>query len=1380
MDANKVDQSLNNYSNLESNIKVFQKDSIVKHNSKCSIDNYATYNFNNDVINSNNLENENIQDVNLNKSNIIDNIEKNNTYLSNSQMLDDISKTNLKDKDVSMSEIIDNNIENNNILHLNKNPIKTENSNLANISIDNVKLKRSSSTNYNYCTQKFYVNNNYENSKHKPKYFSNKVSTSKYNIFTFLPKALLFQFYRLANVYFLFIAIIQSIPIISPLVSATSLAPLIFVISVSLVREGIEDYIRHKYDTKLNNQRVKVYKDGVIETVKSRSLKVGEVILLESDDQIPCDILLIDTSLPGGSAYIETATLDGEKTLKNRIASKVCAGSIFKNNNKTNNKSNINLYPEYIMIKGTIEREKPNNDLHSFNGSMSIEIYESLHNNNFKTFPSTAVDINNLVLRGSILKNTPYAIGVIVYTGHHTKLMLNSKKSKVKYSELEKVVSKLLIAILVLQVFLCIIAAALLEPYHVYNIHPNNYMPRRLFGYIPDSVINYFSYTLLLNTMIPISLIITIEIVKIIQGYFISRDVKGYSFVKKHYIKAGSISLNEELGNINFIFSDKTGTLTCNNMKFKYGIINNKCYNFEESSSTNKNNVYSDQNINTIKLDDTMTIEPKINSLKDIEKRNEYFTILSLTHECESKLIDNNSYEYLGASPDDIELVKTANLNGFCFLPNTNPNIRSIKVNVNRNILDKDSKINNNNSNNNLNENYEVKDYIVEAINQFDSKRKRMSIILKDNNGNFNNLSNNENKLENKYVVYIKGADSEINKRLLINKKKLLAKDCIVEDNKKKYDNVCRYVSYFSNLGLRVLMLAKKTINEKQLETYKKKINEAGLDIVNKSKLIEEVVDEFEQDFELIGATVVEDKLQDEVPETIMKLKLAGIKIWMLTGDAVDTAKKIGLSCNLINPREKVFEILDGKETTINNFFIECNDYINHIIKDSQLVTINNIFLNKETEEINKKIEHEKLLNNNNNLKIAHYSIVVSSEALYKILSSDKTNYNSNNKDNSIKNRFLNIACNAKSVIACRVSPIQKANIVKEMKIYDSKAKTLSIGDGGNDVSMILEANVGIGIYGEEGMRAVQASDYAIGEFKILQRLLFFHGRISLLRISKLIYYFFYKNFIFTMAHFFFIFISNSSAQSIYEDWFITFYNLIYTAFPIGILACSEIDIREEDGILVERMQPFIYSIGRDNPLFTKFKFIVELIKAFILSGIFFVIIYFSLYITAVSNYNIADVNANNGYQADLWSISYVYFTSILMAVSFVIFIQIRYITLIFVIVLILTSWVIYFLTLVWFNNSSSNSSGTYFILLVSLRPYLIIILNTAIGGLVEYAVKSYSILLSPSIIESISILRYNKNPIIENINNAIKVETYANYLERYNENLFITKIKKQ
>ncbi len=419
------------------------------------------------------------------------------------------------------------------------------------------------------------------------------------------------------------------------------------------------------------------------------------------------------------------------------------------------------------------------------------------------------------------------------------------------------------------------------------------------------------------------------------------------------------------------------------------------------------------------------------------------------------------------------------------------------------------------------------------------------------------------------------------------------------------------------------------------------------------------------------------------MPETIQDMRIAGIKIWMLTGDKMDTAYNIGLSCNLISNSEKIFKIC-GEEGDKFEDFLE--NYMN--------------FQN----EIN-------LTTSSNN---EPYSIILDSVALANIHS-----------EKLFTKTFLTIAKESISVICCRVTPKQKSEVVKVIKSYLKDAVTLAIGDGGNDVAMITEAHIGIAVYGEEGMRAVQASDFAIGEFKLLRRLLMFHGRTNNIRISKMILYFFYKNFIFTIIHFFYGFYNNFSGQTIYDDWFISLYNVLFTAVPLIIRALSDFDVKPDDGEIINKMMPILYKENRENPVFSKKNFFLNLIRG---------ILYSTFAFSTTQSLRESAIDAQ-GNMADLWYLSSNIFSLIIFIVSARIIIVQKYITWVSPIVMIFLSWFAYviFLLIVEFDDRF-KSHGAIIITLSSGKFYLIFYLWLITTIVLDLAIYCYQVNFSETI----------------------------------------------
>ena len=1150
----------------------------------------------------------------------------------------------------------------------------------------------------------FYINDNKANKKYKIS--NNKISTTKYNLITFFPKSLLLQFTRLANIFFLFTAIIQSIPVISPLTSLTAIIPLIFVLGVSMIREFFEDWTRKTYDDINNLEEVVVFRDGSFKKVSSQSLRIGEILIVPEGKTIPADMILIDSGLRDGLAYVETSSLDGEKALKFKLSNKMTVGVFSEDNNKRE----INF--RNLVIGGDIEICPPNQNLNEISGK--IKFYLKINDKIKANYVNYEITNKEFILKGSILRNTNWIVGVIVYTGMNNKIILNSKKPRTKISKVEKKMNFYLIYVFIFLMICCLICSFL---------HHNGYNKNILFytnfllikrNPIFESFITFFTYFLLLNTMIPISLIVTIEIIKMIQGLLIEWDSKLYSKFRHVFCKARAVSINEELGNVNFIFSDKTGTLTLNQLKFKYCIINQKCYAYKRDININSNfnktfSLASDkkllENFKYIKeitpfyenhfsnevsnkrsyIKENKNVKNKtkeINEIKEeIDNIDEFWKAIALTNECMVSE-EKGEIKYLGTSPDDNELVRTACSQGY----------KLFSTSIDKKMI-------------RIGREGEFSFEILHVLG-FSSERKRMSIIFRD---------------KNKIKIYCKGADMEIIKRLSIKEKK-----------RHRFKVLSTELDNFSKFGYRTLMVACKIIKEMDYRSWIDKIRKVEK-FKDNSKIMEKLYDIIECDFELLGGTVLEDKLQNKVPETINSLKMADIRIWVLTGDKMDTVENIGISCNLLSYEEKMFKIYtlakDDNEDDqdfskeITNFFSEFKTFLeltalrNKKKKNIQIYSSNNKIqdiCDKSSINISDlNPEYLSRLKGNNLMK--NFSIIIESPLLNGLF-----------RDEELTEKFLGIAQYATTVMCCRASPYQKSQVVQKIKKFNPKAVTLAIGDGRNDISMLMEANIGVGIFGEEGTSAAQAADFAIGEFKLLKRLLFFHGRVNMNRISKMIIYFFYKNFIFTMTQFFFAFYNLSSGQTLMDDWYITCYNLIFTAFPLCVTSLTDIDVKEEDSEECKQSMPLLYKESRDTKkYFTLFRFIFTVLKSIILSCIIFLLCSYS---------TIIDIN---GYFSNIWYMSLKNYSCILIVITINLFIGTNFIIYYLPIVVIITTFLFFiaFLFLVHYGLIFEfNSKASIFGSLCNIKFYLILFGISTFNAVLDYSQKVYKIFFKESL----------------------------------------------
>lgn len=388
---------------------------------------------------------------------------------------------------------------------------------------------------------------------------------------------------------------------------------------------------------------------------------------------------------------------------------------------------------------------------------------------------------------------------------------------------------------------------------------------------------------------------------------------------------------------------------------------------------------------------------------------------------------------------------------------------------------------------------------------EYSSERKRMSVILKCP--------------DNKIRLFIKGADSVIRERVTQNS------DVInVTDN---------HLMQFAQKGLRTLMVACKEIPIKEYEDWSDDYRKAMDNPLEKEKMLPIVFDKIEQRLYLLGSTAIEDQLQDNVDQVLADFIETGIKVWVLTGDKTDTAKSIAFSCRLITHHFVLFEFKERSKS--NEIREKMVDFMKRIKDDNQNRQQIQLNANRGDALRNQDIHEEQIEKN-----IKKYALILSIDEITRIM-----------KNKDLEEIFYQLAIRCNTVLCCRVTPKQKAQMVNLIKERQPNTTTLAIGDGANDVNMITSAHIGIGILGVEGRQAARASDYSIAQFQYLKRLLFVHGRESYRKNSYVVCYNFYKNVLFVMPQFWFGFVSYFSGQTLYDPWIYQFYNIVFTCLPI-------------------------------------------------------------------------------------------------------------------------------------------------------------------------------------------------------------------------------------
>jgi len=825
-------------------------------------------------------------------------------------------------------------------------------------------------------------------------FVDNHVSTAKYNIATFLPKFLFEQFSKFANIFFLFTAGLQQIPGLSPTNRYTTIGPLIVVLMVSAGKELVEDYRRKQADKALNMSKTRVLKGSSFVDTKWINVSVGDIIRVESEEPFPADLVLLASSEPEGLCYIETANLDGETNLKIKQALPETSTMV----------SSV----EVSRLTGKIRSEQPNSSLYTYEATLTMQAGGGEK--------ELSLNPEQLLLRGATLRNTPWIHGVVVFTGHETKLMRNATAAPIKRTKVERQLNMLVLVLVGILLVLSVISTV------------GDLIMRKVEG---DALVYLFldpvdgaaavarifikdmvTYWVLFSSLVPISLFVTIELVKYWHGILINDDMDIYYDVTDTPANCRTSSLVEELGMVEYVFSDKTGTLTCNMMEFKQCSIAGVMY----SEVVPEDRVPTIEDGVEVGIHEFKQLRENLKTHQTAQAIDHFLTLLATCHTVIPEQDDEGKIKYQAASPDEGALVEGARDLGYTFVARKP---RSVIIEVEGQRLE----------------------FELLAVCEFNSTRKRMSTIYRCPDG--------------KVRIYCKGADTVILERL--------------NDSNPHVDVTLRHLEEYASEGLRTLCLAMREVPEHEFQEWYQVYDKAQTTVGgNRADELDKAAEIIEHDFYLLGATAIEDRLQDGVPETIHTLQEAGIKVWVLTGDRQETAINIGMSCKLLSEDMMLLIVNeDNAEATRDNI-------------QKKLDAIRN--------QADATIEMDTL------------ALVIDGKSLTYALEKD------------LEKLFLDLAIMCKAVICCRVSPLQKALVVKLVKKYQKESILLAIGDGANDVSMIQAAHIGIGISGVEGLQAARSADVSIAQFRFLRKLLLVHGAWSYHRVSKTILFSFYKN----------------------------------------------------------------------------------------------------------------------------------------------------------------------------------------------------------------------------------------------------------------------------
>uniref|UniRef100_A0A8C1LKX1 Phospholipid-transporting ATPase n=1 Tax=Cyprinus carpio TaxID=7962 RepID=A0A8C1LKX1_CYPCA len=1094
-------------------------------------------------------------------------------------------------------------------------------------------------------------------------YANNKIKTTKYTLLSFLPKNLFEQFHRFANVYFVFIALLNFVPVVNAFQPELALAPVVFILSVTAIKDLWEDYRRHRSDKEINHLDCLVYCRIEKRYVEKywKEVRVGDFIRLRCNEILPADVLLLSSSDPDRLCHIETATLDGETNLKQRQVVR----------------SFIDLVSfDPLKYNSVIECEKPNNDLNRFRGYI-------IH----RSGKRDGLYKDNLLLRGCTIRNTEEAVGIIIYAGHETKAMLNNNGPRYKRSKLERQMN--------VDVFWCVIILLVMCLFSAigHGLWMFQYGDKRpVFDVLSpegtelspvvSAIYLFLTMIIVLQVLIPISLFVSIEIVKICQVYFIHQDMELYDEETDSHLQCRALNITEDLGQMQYIFSDKTGTLTGNKMVFRRCTVAGVEYSHDanarrlamyqemdseeeectshggtlprrdsvtshqsgkvvlRSQSTkshrrtgsraeakrasilSKHTAFSSpmekditpdpqlmdkvnecssqmefmrfhsQSLNQIPPDlcdvfdffialticNTVVVsspnqprqkvmgcsmlsspsaESTLTKLKE-EKRPEHdlqhaFSPVPPNFDKTKALAqDECELRYEAESPDEAALVYAARAYK-CALVGRLPD----QVTVELPHLGKLS--------------FEL----LHTLG-FDSTRKRMSVVVK-------------HPLTEQITVYTKGADS-----VIMDLIRPATDDCKGKRQRKILYKTQNYLNLYAADGLRTLCIAKKVLSKEEYASWLQLHLEAETAIQRREELLFESALRLETNLQLLGATGVEDRLQDGVPETIASLRKAGLQIWVLTGDKQETAINIAYACKLLDPEEEIITLnADSQEA--------CAVLLKNSLQYIQKKFLCNPRPDPQATRDYAGIHFSSPMcspassGHSSPFLVHRLGLVIDGRTLAYAL------------DKSLEDDFLAVARSCRSVLCCRSTPLQKSMVVKLVR-NKLKVMTLAIGDGANDVSMIQVADVGVGISGQEGMQAVMASDFALPRFRYLQKLLLVHGHWCYSRLANMILYFFYKNAMFVALIFWYQFYCGFSGSSMVDQWYLIFFNLMFSAFPQLVTGTLDKDVSAE----TLQELPQLYMNGQNSEEYKPYMFWMNMIDAFYQSLICFFIPYFT------------------------------------------------------------------------------------------------------------------------------------------------------------------------
>ncbi|XP_043334712.1 probable phospholipid-transporting ATPase IIA isoform X1 [Cervus elaphus] len=858
--------------------------------------------------------------------------------------------------------------------------------------------------------------------KRDQRYPRNVINNQKYNFFTFLPGVLFNQFKYFFNLYFLLLACSQFVPEMRLGALYTYWVPLGFVLAVTIIREAVEEIRCYMRDKEVNSQVYsRLTARGTVK-VKSSGIQVGDLIIVEKNQRVPADMIFLRTSEKNGSCFLRTDQLDGETDWKLRLPV-ACT-------------QRLPTAADLLQIRSYVYAEEPNIDIHNFVGTFTREDSDPPI--------SESLSIENALWAGTVTASGT-VVGVVLYTGRELRSVMNTSnpRSKIGLFDLEvNCLTKILFGALV------VVSLVMVALQH----------------FAGRWYLQIIRFLLLFSNIIPISLRVNLDMGKIVYSWVIRRDSKIPGTVVR------SSTIPEQLGRISYLLTDKTGTLTQNEMVFKRLHLGTVAYGLDSMDEVQSHifSIYTQQPQDppaqkgpapTTKVRRTMSsrVHEAVKAIALCHNVTPVYESNGVTDQAEAeKQYEDSCRVYQASSPDEVALVQWTESVGLTLVGRDQSSMQL------RTPGD------------------QILNFTILQLFPFTYESKRMGIIVRDES-------------TGEITFYMKGADVVM--AGIVQYNDWLEEEC---------GNMARE-------GLRVLVVAKKSLAEEQYQDFEARYVQAKLSVHDRSLKVATVIESLEMEMELLCLTGVEDQLQADVRPTLETLRNAGIKVWMLTGDKLETATCTAKNAHLVTRSQDVH--IFRPVTNRGEAHLELNAF---------------------------RRKHD-------------CALVISGDSLEVCLK-------------YYEYEFMELACQCPAVVCCRCAPTQKAQIVRLLQERTGRL-TCAVGDGGNDVSMIQESDCGVGVEGKEGKQASLAADFSITQFRHLGRLLMVHGRNSYKRSAALSQFVIHRSLCISTMQAVFSSVFYFASVPLYQGFLIIGYSTVYTMFPVFSLVLDK-DVESEVAML--------------------------------------------------------------------------------------------------------------------------------------------------------------------------------------------------------------------